>query len=140
MNAQFLAATRIGLDPRGMQRAWDELRGEATDNYGFRAGIHDEEAREKLGSLAEPTPATIRNIGAVERKEPRGVQAFVEERSNTATEDTREEGKRGDSGDTHQQEEGGEEAEEDMDALMDAVARANSHAEREEAKTAGKER
>ena len=35
MNTQFLEATGIGRYPKEMQKAWDELRDEAVDNYGF---------------------------------------------------------------------------------------------------------
>ena len=67
-NTHFLEATGIIPYPKEMQKAWDELRDEAGDNYGFHEGFQEEEAREKMGTLAEPTPAMIRNRGAPERK------------------------------------------------------------------------
>ncbi len=125
-NTQFLAATGIGPYPREMQRAWDELRDETADNYGLRAGVQDEEAKEKLRPLAEPRPAIVRNRGAAERKKTRGVEAFMEESNAMAANAAGEEGRRRGGGDAHRQQEEGEEAEEDMEALMDAVARAIS--------------
>ncbi len=38
-NTQFLRATTIGPYPGEMQKAWDTLRDEAADNYGFREGF-----------------------------------------------------------------------------------------------------
>ncbi len=39
MTTQFLRATSVEPYPREMQKAWDVLRGEAADNYGFRKGF-----------------------------------------------------------------------------------------------------
>ena len=47
MNTKFLEATEIGPYPKEMQKAWDELREEAADNYGFQEGFSEEETREK---------------------------------------------------------------------------------------------
>jgi len=38
-NSMFLEATRVGPYPREMQKAWDALRDEAADNYGFQEGF-----------------------------------------------------------------------------------------------------
>jgi hypothetical protein len=133
MNTQFLEATRIGPYPKEMQKAWDELSDEAADNYGFQEGLQEEEAREKTGPLAEPTPAMIRNKGSAERTKARRVEAFVGGRSETATGAAREEGMRREEGVAQQHLEEGDASEEDMYALMEAVAEAISQTEREAA-------
>ena len=46
-NTKFLEATGIGPYPMEMQKAWDELREEAADNYGFQEGLSEEEAKKK---------------------------------------------------------------------------------------------
>jgi hypothetical protein len=70
------------------------LRDEATDNCGFQEGFQEDEARERMGPLAEPTPVVVRNIGAAKRKKARRVEAFVAERSGAATDASREGGTR----------------------------------------------
>jgi len=69
MNTQFLQATSEGPFPKEMQKAWDVMRDEAANNYGLRYGYEEEEAAVRIGPLAAPTPATVRNIGAACRKE-----------------------------------------------------------------------
>jgi hypothetical protein len=137
-NTKFLEATGVGPYPGEMQRARDELRNEAAVNYGLEEDAQSEEARDKLGALAEPTPSTVRNRGAAERKKIGGVQAFMGARPNTARDGAREEGRRRGEGEEQQHREEDEDSEEDMEGLMDAVARAISQAEREHAETAGK--
>jgi len=74
----------------------------------LQEGFQEEEARGKMGPLAEPTPAMIRNKGAAERKKARRVEAFVAGRSETATGEAREEGTRREGGDAQQQQKEGE--------------------------------
>ncbi len=76
-NAQVLGATGVGPYPMEMQKAWDALREEAMYNYGFEEGIQEEEARQRMGPLADLTPAGVRNRGAAERKKPMRVEAHV---------------------------------------------------------------
>ena len=132
-NTQFLKATGIGPYPREMQMAWDVLRDEAGNNYGFHEGFQEEEAREKMGPLAELTPAVIRNRGAAERKKTRRVEAVVAGRSETAAGGAREQDARRGEVDVQKQQGEGEASEENMDVLMEAVAEAISQAEREAA-------
>jgi len=132
-NSQFLEATGIRPYPWEMQRAWGVLRDEAGDNYGFKGGFQEEEAREKMGPLAEPTPAVIRNRGAAERKKTRRMEAVVAGRSETAAGGAGEEDARREEGDVHQHQGEGEASEEHMDVLMEAIAEATSHAERKAA-------
>ncbi len=47
-NTQILEATGIGPYPREMQKAWDELKNEAGENYGLQEEFQKEEAREKM--------------------------------------------------------------------------------------------
>jgi len=63
-NTQILRATTVGPYPSEMQKASEVLRDEAAANYGFQEGFREDEARERMGPLAEPTPAGIRNRGA----------------------------------------------------------------------------
>jgi hypothetical protein len=116
-----------------MQKAWDELRDEAADNYGFQEGFQEEEAREKMGPLAEPTPATIRNRGAATRMKMKRVEAFVAERGKTATSAAREEDTGREEGGPQQQHEEKGATEEDMNALMEAIAEVISQTELEAA-------
>jgi hypothetical protein len=74
-NTQFLGASGIGPYPREMQRAWDVLRDETGENYGFQEEFQEEEARERMGPMAEPTPTVIRNRGAADRKKTGRVEA-----------------------------------------------------------------
>jgi len=86
-----------------------------------------------MGQLAEPTLNGIRNRGATERKKARRVEAFVAEDNRTAANISREEGQRGEEGDTRQRQEEGDASLEDWDALMEVVAEAISQTEREAA-------
>jgi hypothetical protein len=63
-NKQFLKATEVGPYPMGIPNSWTKTREEATNNYGIEGSAE----WDKLGPLAEPTPASARNKGAVERK------------------------------------------------------------------------
>ena len=53
-NTQFLGTTEIGPYPKEMQKAWDEPRDGAADNYGFQEGFNEEEAKEKWGRSRSP--------------------------------------------------------------------------------------
>jgi hypothetical protein len=117
--------------PMEMQKSWNVLRDEAADNYGFREGYQEDEARERMGPLTETTLALVRNIGAAERKKATRVEAFVTERNEGTSAATREERARHEEGDEQQQLEEVDDLPEDMDALMDAVAKAISQTERE---------
>ena len=85
-----------------MQEAWDELRDEVADNFGFQEGFQEEEAREEIGPLEELTPAMIRNRGAAKRKKTKRVEALVAGRSKTAAGEAREKGTRMEEGDAQQ--------------------------------------
>ena len=67
----FLRSTKVGPYPGEMQAAWDVLRDEAASNYGLEEGWREEAARDRMGPLAEKTPAEVRNRGAAERKRGR---------------------------------------------------------------------
>jgi hypothetical protein len=56
-NSQFLRSTTVGPYPWEMQASWDVLRDEAAANYGMEEGWREEEARERMGPLADQTPA-----------------------------------------------------------------------------------
>ena len=56
-NTQFLRSTTIGPYLGEMQATWDVLRDEAAANYGLEEGWREEEAKERMGPLAEQTPA-----------------------------------------------------------------------------------
>jgi hypothetical protein len=116
-----------------MQKAWDVLRDEAADNYGFQEVFQEDELRERMGPLAEPTLVVFRNRGAAERKKARRVEAFVVKRSGAAADATREAGTRREEGEAQQKQEEVGDSPEDMDALMEAVAEAISQTEREAA-------
>jgi hypothetical protein len=62
-----------------MQKAWDVMRDEATDAYNLRDGFEEEEATMRMGPLAAPTPAVVKNIGAAERMKSSRVEALVTE-------------------------------------------------------------
>ena len=66
-----MGSTAVGPYPGEMQAAWDALRDEAAANYGMEEGWREETARDRLGPLAERTPAGVRNRGAAERKKAR---------------------------------------------------------------------
>jgi len=104
-NTQFLRATTIGPCLGEMQKAWEVLRNEAAEIYGFQEVFQEDEARGRLGPLAEPTPVGVRNRGAIERQKARRVEAFVAEGSRTAANTTRDEGERREEGDARQRQE-----------------------------------
>ena len=83
-NSQFLEATWVRRYPREMLKVWDVLRDEAADNYCFQEGFQEDEARERMRPLAEPTPAMVKNRGAAKGKKARRVEAFVAERREKA--------------------------------------------------------
>ncbi len=90
-NTQILTATGVGPYPVEMQNAWEAMREEAMFNYGFEEGTTEEEARQKMGPLADPTPAGVRNRGAAERKKPRRAEthgAGGRQATTTTTGDT----------------------------------------------------
>ena len=74
MNTQFLGATEVGPFPKEMQQAWTRTRLEAAKNYGLEDGDGQDEWN-RLGLMVEPTPATVKNRGAAERKTRRRVEA-----------------------------------------------------------------
>ncbi len=55
-------------------------------------GWREEEAKERMGPLAEQTPTGVRNRGAAKRKRARRVEAFVTEGCMLPTDITRYEG------------------------------------------------
>ena len=63
-NSKFLESTEVGPYPGEMQAAWDVLRSDAAANYSLEEGWREEEGRERMGPLAEQTPAGVRNRGA----------------------------------------------------------------------------
>ncbi len=73
----FLESTEVGPFPREMRQTWTRAREEASQNYGISESDGQEEWS-RLGSLADPTPATVRNRGAAERKRSGRVQAMME--------------------------------------------------------------
>ncbi len=75
-NSRFLNSTEVGPFPKEMRHAWTMLREEAATNYGIGESDGQEEWR-KMGPLADPSPATVRNIGVAERKKAGRVQAFM---------------------------------------------------------------
>jgi hypothetical protein len=120
-NTQFLEATGTGPFPREMQKAWGELRDEAADNYGCREGFQEEEVKDKMWPLAEPTPVVIRNKEAAERTRSRRVEAFGAERNETVARAAREGGTSRGEEDAQRQQEEGVYSEEDMDGRMEAM-------------------
>ena len=76
MNTHFLEATEVGPCSRDMQQAWARTRQEVAENYGIVDGDGQDEWS-RLGPMAEPTPATVRNRGAAARKTNRRVEAFA---------------------------------------------------------------
>ena len=72
-----MQATSVGSFPKEMQKAWDVMRDEAADNYGFRDGFEEEEAALRMEPLATPTPAAIKNKGVAERMKSSRVEALV---------------------------------------------------------------
>jgi len=134
-NTKFMEATEIGPYPKEMQKAWDELRDEAADNYGFQEGFSEEDAREKMGPLAELTPTVIRNKGAAERKTRRRVETFVTKHWTTETDATGVEDARGGERNTQRrrQQEEGDESEDDLDTVLEAVTEVISQTKREAA-------
>ena len=121
-----MRSTTTGPYPGEMQALWDVLRGEAATNYNLEEGWREEEARERMGPLAEQTPAGVRNRGAAKRKRMRRVEAFVAEGSRRTTSIAREEGERREEGDARQGLRERETSSENMDELMEAVAEAIS--------------
>ena len=105
------------------------LRDEAGKNYGLHEEFQEEEARERMGPLAEPTPAMIRNRGAAKRKKTGRVEAEGAGRRETTARGAGEEDARGEEGDVQQQLGEGEASEENMEVTMEAVAEAISQAE-----------
>ena len=89
--------------------------------------------RDKMGPLAKPTPAVIRNKGAAERNRLRRVETFVAERNKTEAGVAREGSITWGEEDAQRQREEGEDSEEDMDDLMELVAQAISQTECEAA-------
>jgi len=76
-NTLFLEATEIGPFPRAeMQQTWARTREEVAENYDLGEGDVQNEWS-KMGPMADPTPATVRNIGAVERKQQIRLEAFM---------------------------------------------------------------
>ena len=114
-----------------MQAAWDVMRDEAAANYGMEEGWQEEEARDKMGPLADRTPAGVRNRGAAERKKARRVEAVVAVGIRHAADTARGEGDIREEGATRQEARETAPSHENMDELLQAVAEAISHARRE---------
>ena len=116
-NAQFLEATDVGPYPEECGKAWIAVRNEAMENLGMRDDA-EQDGWEKMGQLAEPTPADAMNTGATKRKRRRGEENKTEYEggnSPNAIEEVREEGRR----------EGPEtEAHSEMEEIREAVAEA----------------
>ena len=70
-NAQFLEATDVGPYPNQYRKAWTTTRDEAMENLEVRDDP-EQEGWERMGPLAEPTPAYVMNRGAAERRQRRG--------------------------------------------------------------------
>ncbi len=68
INAQFLQATHIGPYPRECQKAWDNFRQHAIENYGLTIEMTREVWVRRLGPIANPTPTMIRNRAAEPRR------------------------------------------------------------------------
>ena len=98
MNSQFMKSTTAGPYLGEMQAAWDVMREEAAANYGMEEGGREEEARDRMGPLADRTPAGVRNRGATERKKARRVEAIVTLGSRHAADTTRGKGDRREDG------------------------------------------
>ena len=130
MNSQFLRSTTVGPYPREMQAAWDVLRDEAAANYGLGEGWREEAARERMGLLAERTPAGVRNRGAAERKRARRGEAGIPAGSKQTTAKTREEGDGREKREARQEARETGTSKENMDGILQAVAEAISEAER----------
>jgi len=75
-NTQFLESTEVGPFPREMRQAWTRTREEAAENYGIGEGDGPDEWS-KMGPMADPSPATVKNKEAAERKKQRRVEAFM---------------------------------------------------------------
>jgi hypothetical protein len=122
-NTKFLEAIEIGPFPREMEQAWARTRQKVAENYSIVEGDGQDEWS-KMGPMADPTPAIIRNRGAAERKKRRRVEAFMTTpRSRRQTEQTAQPQR------TEQQDE--REEEEDLEELREAVAQALSQAKRD---------
>jgi hypothetical protein len=131
MNSQFLRSTTVGPYPREMQAAWDVLRDEAAANYGLGEGWREEAARERMGPLAERTPARVRNRGADERKRARRGESGIPAGSRQTSARTREEGDGREERETSQEARETGTSKENIDGILQAVAEAISEAERE---------
>ena len=134
-NSKFLESTEVGPYPSEMQAAWDVLRNDAAANYGLEEGWREEERRERMGPLAEQTPAGVRNRGASERKRARTMEAFDTEGCMRTSDKTQGEGERRDEGDEVQGTREEVPTQENMDDLLGAVAEAIDEAEREAPET-----
>ncbi len=69
-NEKFLREENIGPFPQAAKEAWKQIKKEAMDNYGMLEGM-DHEGRGKIGSLAEATPANLKNRGASNKRRRR---------------------------------------------------------------------
>ena len=77
MNAQFPEATDVGPYPEECRKAWTTTRSATMENLGMKDDP-EQEGREKMGQLAQPTPAGAMNMGAAERKKRRGEENRTE--------------------------------------------------------------
>ena len=59
-NAQSLKARDVGPYPKACMNAWTSARDEAITNLGMR-DYPEQEGWEKMGTLADPTPANAKN-------------------------------------------------------------------------------
>jgi len=84
-----------------------------------------------MGPLADRTPGGVRNRGAAKRKKTRRVEAVVTASSRHATDTTRGEGDKREEGAARHEARETEQSQENMDELLQAVAKAISQAERE---------
>jgi hypothetical protein len=107
-----------------MQQAWTRTRHEVAKNYTIGEGDGQDEWS-RLGPMVDPTPATVRNRGAAERKTKRRVEAFTATpRTQRQTEHMAQPQRPEPKDETKE--------EEDLEELMEAVALALSQAERDE--------
>jgi hypothetical protein len=123
-NERFLLATDVGPYPEECMKAWTVAREEAMENLGMRDDP-EQEGWEKMGPLADPTPANAKNRGAADRKsrrrEERGRESGEVNGQQTQT-DPRAQGEGINEGETDGSE---------MEGIREAVAEAIQEEERE---------
>ena len=83
-NTQFMDETDVGPCPKECRKALTSARNEAMKNLRLRDDP-EKEGWEKMGQLAEPTPANTKNRGAAKRKKRRGEENRTGDEEGTAT-------------------------------------------------------